>query len=164
MQQTSSGAAAQTVNAWLMNLSGEGAPLRLDDLGQCQLGDGTGNFCTVHVPEGGDEVICYVDLMRLVRPLGAAFYEEILAMNMYGEYTRGAAISFDRQQNTLILFYRRPVAQLEATTFGNVVQGFLTTSGVVRQRLQEIAAEKAPEGAAMPQQVLAPETMTMLRA
>lgn len=160
------GDSAQTVNHWLMVLgAGEGEPLALDEHNQCQLSDIEGNVATVYVPEAGSEVILYADLMRLVKPMMAPFYEEVLGMNMDGALTRGASISFDHEESTLVLFYRQSLGYLDAATFNNAVQGFLVASRVVRERLVEVA-QKTLEipVVGQPQAVAVPNDAMMLRA
>lgn len=158
--------AAETVNHWLAAIPHDGAPLRLDDNGQCGLTDDAGNSCLVYVPDVGHDVVLYTDIAQVKLQQSARFYEEILAMNTMGQYTRGAMLSFDRLERSLVLQAVFPVETLGEITFMNAVENFFVVTQEVTQRVREIVAAdiEVPTQTVPADRPMAVASLDMLRA
>lgn len=133
-------AAVATMNAWLMDLMPEHKPA-LDEKRQVQFASKAGPGCNVHLTSTGEEVVFYVDLMKLVRPMQPKFYEDVLSLNAFGDQPYGGALSFDKFFNTLVYFHRAALEDLTSQKFANIVGNFTQGAAAMQEKLAVLAAQ-----------------------
>jgi hypothetical protein len=92
----------------------------------------------VYVPEEGDEVFLYGDLMRVPDNISPTFYKKILTLNSQTSRTNGAFITFQASSNQLIAMFAQPIQALDGQIFQNILQNLPRTIESLRAQLQDI--------------------------
>jgi hypothetical protein len=146
--------AMATVNGWLAHLMPDEAPV-LDGERQVQVADEEGAGCTIFLTEAGEELVFYVDLMKLVAPMKPLFYEEVLALNTFGSQPVAGSLSFDKAFNTLVYVHRAALEDLSAQKFANTVGNFIDEAARLQEELVRLARENVPDVAPAPASAMA---------
>jgi hypothetical protein len=129
------GKVRHSVNTWLQTLDKN---FTLDDSGRCFLKHDNETGVVVYVPEEGDEVFLYSDLMRVPENSSPKFYEKILTLNAQTSRTGGASITFESSSNQLLAIFAQPLKALDSQTFQNILQNLPRTVESLRSQLKDI--------------------------
>jgi len=129
------GKVRHSVNTWLQTLDKK---FTLDDSGRCFLQHDNETGVVVYVPEEGEEVFLYSDLMRIPDNSPSKFYEQILTLNAQTSRTGGASITFESSSNQLLAIFAQPLKALDSQTFQNILQNLPRTVESLRAQLKDI--------------------------
>jgi hypothetical protein len=129
------GKVRHSVNTWLQTLDKN---FTLDDSGRCFLQRDNETGVVVYVPEEGEEVFLYSDLMRIPDNSPSKFYEQLLTLNAQTSRTGGASITFESSSNQLLAIFAQPLKALDSQTFQNILQNLPRTVESLRSQLKDI--------------------------
>lgn len=124
-----------SVNTWLKTLDEK---FSLDDSGRCFLQQDNKTGVVVYVPDEGDEVFLYSDLMRVPDDSPPTFYEKVLRLNSQTSRTCGASITFEPSSNQLLAILAQPIQALDGQVFQNILQNLPKTIEALRTHLKDI--------------------------
>ena len=103
----------EKVNQWLDSLGKGRSGLSLDAQGNCFLVSDNEVGLLVSCPEGSQQVVIVAQLINIPIPLSVRLYEELLALNINVEFTRGTQLFFDKKIRTIGLLVSRDVVSLD---------------------------------------------------
>ena len=134
------------VGAWLQELGQiNGSPFRLDDAGRCCIRTNQQVDVVLDVPDEGAYFVLSVVLTHEPLQENDPLFREALALNLFGEKTRGACVALDTASDKLVLCYRAE-AEGDFLRFQNVLSNFaLLAKGINQQLSRPIDEETSPE-------------------
>lgn len=133
------------LNAWLADIH---PALQLDDHGACVIAaDGDRDLELFATPQG-DRYFLSTAIMPLPADTNRGFFLKILAMNLFMQDTRGAALACDEQAGELVLCYSQTLEDGSASQFRNVMENFAQTAKKINGQLAQMQTAAAPASAA----------------
>ncbi|MBF0318676.1 MAG: CesT family type III secretion system chaperone [Nitrospirae bacterium] len=134
--------ARDSVNGWLKEISlAAGLNAGLNDSGICGLKYKDTVDVFLEVPPTGVNMYLYSPVLRLDSdPKSDArrlLYEELLKANFLCQETKGATLSFDAQENTIVLCLNQSVEYLDELSFKNLFGNFLELALEWKKRLSD---------------------------
>lgn len=121
--------ARDDVNNWLRELgSTAGIAIALDDNGVCGLKYKDNLEVIVEVPAMSNDVYIYSPLLKILSTTAqekVTLYEELLKANFLCQQTKGATLSIDEQENSVVLCINQSIAMLDAVSFRNLFGNFI---------------------------------------
>jgi hypothetical protein len=125
--------AQEKVNQWLDSLGKGRSGLSLDAQGNCFLVSDNEVGLLVSCPEGSQQVVIVAQLINIPIPLSVRLYEELLALNINVEFTRGTQLFFDKKIRTIGLLVSRDVVSLDDVSFQNLLTNFKDKALEIRE-------------------------------
>lgn len=127
----------------------------------------------ITAPDGGDAILFYMEVGRPTMFLRGEVLTALMEGNRFLAETRGAALSYDPQNEMVGLNLLLPLRQLEAEEFINAVDNIVAAAAHWAERLETLnteAGERAERinaaltGGDEETEPFSPETQVMLRA
>lgn len=133
------------LNAWLAEIH---PALQLDDQGACVIAADNNRDLELFATPQGDRFFLSTAIMPLPADSNRGFFLKILAMNLFMQDTRGAALACDEQAGELVLCYSQTLADGDATQFRNVMENFAQTAKKINDQLAQMQTAATPASAA----------------
>lgn len=136
--------ARDEVNGWLRDLSSRNRSMRLDETGRCFLLTDNQMGIGLFVPDAGNHLYLYCDLMAAPTKMTADFYEYAMTFNTATDISGGLSIGFEPQSRQLMAILARDTNSMDALAFHNVLLNMENRAALLRDRL---AAPELPVSA-----------------
>jgi hypothetical protein len=132
-----------------------GFPLALGPERACALRLDDGLECSLEVPDGSSLLHLHCPLLPVPPVDRLAFLERVLALNLYGLETGGAALALDPGTDRIVLCWSQPPEGMLPEDLAALIAGFIERASGLRAQLEpaarsdgETAAGLAPPGLA----------------
>lgn len=138
------------VNGWLREMGqGIGQSLGLDDNNLCSLQYDEDLEINVELHADGPWLYLHAPVARVAQMESAAFFKQLLKINLFGLQTDGATLGYDERTDHIAISDRVDPATLDGLTFLQWIESFVMTTVRIRgDIMQEMTAANAAAGGA----------------
>ena len=92
---------------------------------------------TVEVSADQSCLFLSATLLQLPQADNEPLLLRLLQLNYMGIGTQGTCLSIDNPGRNIVLWYSRPIRELDAERFGNLIGSFLDTAEAIVQRIEQ---------------------------
>ncbi|WP_018694407.1 CesT family type III secretion system chaperone [Algicola sagamiensis] len=113
-----------------------GTNFQLDDEGRCSLQANDDVILNLAIRNGDEGFTVNAVLYEVPTQHKVTTFEKALSLNLFQAETRGAAIAYDEQANSLMLNFTGEFARLNYQDFTNILNNLVDTTAKLRQNLE----------------------------